>query len=362
MRHVYWVIIAVLFQQQLQAGPVETKGDFRYRYEAIEREDRDEKRVRHRMRARIGFYSELDESNEVGIRILSGDDDPRSGNQTLGDNASSKGIRLDLAYFAVKPVDGVVISGGKVKQPFFVAGKSEVIFDSDWNPEGIFVKYTWFNDQLMLVPTLASFWLDERAESREDAILNAGQLVLATKNHSPSLTLALSSYVFENLQGYEHLSTNNSFGNSSTEQTDDETGRTYGVYVTGYRLQNASLEIEHELGRFPVGIFYDQATNLAAANDNKAQLFGVFIGDGTFAGSRWKVKLIRRKVQKDAVVGAITDSDFARGRTDARGDELNIKYATSKVATLALTYFDSVLDLDDEQTYKRLQLDLSYKF
>ena len=43
---------------------------------------------------------------------------------------------LDMAYLKIKPeqIPGLSLSGGKFKNPFYKPGKSELIWDSDFNP------------------------------------------------------------------------------------------------------------------------------------------------------------------------------------------------------------------------------------
>lgn len=84
-------------------------GDFRGRFEGFYGDNPDfVDRNRWRYRLRLGVAANLIENLEVGVRLGSGDldnasgltsgSDPISNNQSLQNNASKKGIFLDLAY------------------------------------------------------------------------------------------------------------------------------------------------------------------------------------------------------------------------------------------------------------------------
>jgi len=78
------------------AKNVKVKGDFRYRHEMFDREDKDEDRHRERIRARIGVEAKVTDTILVGMQLATGGEDPRSSNQTLGSADTRKTIGLDL--------------------------------------------------------------------------------------------------------------------------------------------------------------------------------------------------------------------------------------------------------------------------
>ena len=79
------------------AEKIKWKGDFRYRYEDIEEDGKDD-RDRNRIRARPALVAKTSDTTEVGFGLATGGDDPVSTNQTLGGGGSTKDVRLDLAY------------------------------------------------------------------------------------------------------------------------------------------------------------------------------------------------------------------------------------------------------------------------
>ena len=119
---------------------IEISGDFRYRYESIDVEGAST-RDRNRIRARAVIVAQLEDNVEVGLGFASGGDDPLSTNQTLGGGGSTKDMRLDLAYFNWTANDNFNVIGGKFKNIWYRPQKHALIWDGDYNPEGIAVTF-----------------------------------------------------------------------------------------------------------------------------------------------------------------------------------------------------------------------------
>jgi len=66
-------------------------------------------------------------------------------------------------------------------------------------------------------------------------------------------------------------------------------------------------------------------------------------------------------LQKDAVVGAFSDSDFIGGGTNGRGSRFGGKYQLAKNVQTGLTYFLNDRQ-DEDNNYRRLQVDMVLKF
>ncbi len=78
-------------------------------------------------------------------------------------------------------------------------------------------------------------------------------------------------------------------------------------------------------------------------------------------------------VEKDALYGQYIDSDFGGGNTDAKGSIIKVGYAFARNWTFNVTYFLNETNIDVPATvagvgsvldrdYKRLQLDLNFKY
>ena len=102
------------------ARNIKLKGDMRYRHELIDREGAKE-RNRQRIRVRIGMDAKVNDTVSAGFQLATGQDDPRSSNQTLGEVAPNvrREFRLEQAYVTWKPdaLAGTSVTLGKMAQP-----------------------------------------------------------------------------------------------------------------------------------------------------------------------------------------------------------------------------------------------------
>ena len=339
------------------------KGDLRYRHEMIDMEGKDT-RHRHRIRTRLGIFGEVSPYTKVGIQLATGSGDPVSTNQTLGDAFAAKNINLDLAYFEIthERLPGITLIGGKFPNPFFTPGHSELLWDSDWNPEGgAFDFQQHLKDNITLNVTGAGLWIYER--SGDDSYLVAGQGVGNLKFDEEKSTLAMGAgfYNYVNTKGFEVFydpedPKGNSINNPSSVT---ESVR----YASDFEILELFGEVTHKFGEFPAGITGHVVTNTGADSLNTGWSVGLRVGKAKESGS-WEGRYIYREVQKDAVVGIFTDSDFRGGGTDASGHEIGGAVQLAKNTAFNVTYFFNFIGLqeEDEQEFKRLQLDLQLKF
>ena len=335
---------------------VKFKGDFRYRHEMIDKEGKDT-RNRHRIRARFEVLANVNQTTKVGLQLATGSDNPVSTNQTLDNSFSTKNLMLDLAYLEMKlqTIEGLSIKGGKFKNPFFKPGKSELIWDSDYNPEGGVAAFRRDLHNISITVITAGFWIEERS-SDDDSWMVAGQCLLKynLNDIKSSITAGASFFNYVNTIGFEpFFDAHDPAGN---------TVDTAGLYVNDYELVELFTEATHKLGNIPVVLMGDYVTNTSADNNCNGWLIGISVGKVKKPGS-WSCRYIYRELGKDAVVGMFTDSDFRGGGTDAKGHEIGGAFQIAKNNALKLTYFMNKIGLDqNESDFKRLQVDLQLKF
>jgi hypothetical protein len=184
-------------------------GDVRFRFESID-EDTEVERERNRFRARFGFTAKVQDDFKVVIQLASGGDNPVSTNQSIDGGFSRKDIGLDLAYVDWKINDAFTLNAGKIKNPFFKAGKVPLIWDSDLNPEGLAAKFS----SGMFFGTAGFFTVEERSSS-DDSLLYAvqgGVKFPLTKNLK--LTAGAGYFTYTNTIGNEPFFDGNPRGNS----------------------------------------------------------------------------------------------------------------------------------------------------
>ncbi|HHI03856.1 MAG TPA: hypothetical protein ENL22_10090 [candidate division Zixibacteria bacterium] len=343
---------------------IKINGDFRYRHEIIDKENTDT-RHRQRIRARVNITGKVSDETKIVLGISSGSDDPVSNNQTLTDAFSSKGLLIDLAYFEMNltSVPGLKFVGGKAKNPFYKPGKSELIWDSDIRQEGISFDYSQKFDNFSIKLIGAGLWIQERGSS-DDSYLAGGQALFTynLSKKSGSITLGGAYFSYGNVKGFKTFyESDDSKGNSATEMTfNDETAY---YYDTDFELIEAFGAFNFKAGHTPVTVMGDYITNTAADSLKNGWLAGVRLGKVEKPGT-WEFRYIYRNLEKDATVGAFTDSDFRGGGTDAKGHEIGGSYQLMDNTAFAVTYFNNQIGLEtsNKTDFHRWQIDLKFRF
>ncbi len=349
------VLFLILVFGSLQARaedlPVKFKGDVRYRHESLRQGDEDVNH-RHRLRLRFSALSEINDQLELGFGVGSGDGDPVSTNQTLGEGFSKKPLVIDLAYFNYKPVKGLAIVGGKMKNPFYRPGDSQLVWDSDLTPEGLSVSYAHQFARLKLFATGVAYWIADRSGEEHDANLLGGQGGAGLKMGDFLLVAAGALYNYTNLIGFGPLYDDDPAGNTLDANR---------LYVNDYNILDAGLELRGKAWRIPFSVFGQLARNLAADSENTAFLAGFSVGE---AKDRlgWRLMYSYRDVQRDAVVGTFSDSDFGPGGTGTRGHTISAEFSLNRNLAFGLILLLATLDDADDTAHNRLQVDMMVKF
>ncbi len=329
------------------AENIKIKGDFRYRFE-----DRDSDqsaaiwtnapngkisdKSRHRIRARVGAYGNVNEHVDFGVRIATGSSSsPISTNQDIDGYGSSKEIWLDLAYITLNcyRVDGLNVTFGKMKQPWITV--SDLVYDSDFNPEGISAGYDIDLDGISVMLHAGHFILDENAG--DDVQLSSGQAAIKTKvSEGVSLTAGANIYDWRN--------------EDAAAVGDGNSGAIDFTIVEGFAQVNLTET------PVPVKIFGDFANNMA--NDISEDTAWM-IGFGTKIG-KLSLDYNYRDVEADSIYGDWADSDFHDGGTGGSGHKIKAQYAVMKNLSAGATYF--MTETQSGNDVNTLQFDLAAKF
>ncbi len=342
---------------------VTPKADFRVRHEIIDGEGMT-MRNRERIRARVGVGFALPPDVDLFVGLATGNDgDPVSTNQTLTAAFSKKPVWLDLAYADWHPgfVPGLHVVMGRMKNPFVAPGKTELIWDHDLNPEGAAV--TWagkFGGFEPFVATDVSF-VDER-EKTKDALLLGAQAGLRGTFLDGRLwfTAGGSYYDYTNTKGSAaYFDAAKGFGNSVADADADDKSNPV-TYLNDYNLVEGFVEVGGKILGFPVTAVADVVTNLDPAKDNLGWLAGVVLGKAKEPYS-FELRYNYRVVEKDAVLGAFTDSDFRGGGADGKGHEAGIDVVLGSHVALGATYFFNQKGVDGGTDYHRAQIDVAFK-
>ena len=329
------------------------KGDFRYRYDDYEDHRLDNERNRDRIRARAHVTATLDEVTKVGIGIASGDEDPVSTNQTLGNLASTKDLRLDLAWFQWEIMDDLLWKGGKIENPIHRAGGHFLLWDADLRPEGMGLVHE--QDRLHATAGYYHLESDHRQDERDDVSYAALQVdydfLLGQET-----SLLLGAGYYDIPTSGKRLGEFDELGRNSL----DDNGR----YLYNYEEVEAMAELRMGIAGLPLTLFADYVHNLDADDEDQAYALGLRLGKVKKRGS-WKLAYTWQETEADALLGIFTDSDFADGGTDSRGHVFNGGYAFTDAIHLSVTWFATEYgkatygQYDD---FDRLFIDLNFKY
>jgi len=355
--------LSVFDQKLAWAAKTQFKGDVRIRQETVkidgESNNGGRDKDRQRIRARLGAYTEINSQVDTGIRIATGGgDDARSTNQDLDNYFDKKQIWLDLGYIDYHPdaVKNLHVIGGKMLQPWVNMG--DVIWDSDINPEGLALTYKYpLGSSAELFGSVGNYTLKDNVDGegvqfRHDLRLTAGQLgTRFSVTDNLKLTLGGSIYAYQNDKDSRCTGTSTPCalavnGNSTNE----------------FRLYEGFGQAD--IGGLAVPLaFYGQyvKNNDTTTDQDTAWLLGA--KSKVFG---FNLDYNYRDIQRNAVVGAFTDSDFANGTTGSRGHKFKVGYDIDKNFAIGATYYLTKADFSSrtqrDANTNTLQLDAEAKF
>jgi len=326
-------------------------GDFRYRYEDISVEDESD-RNRNRIRARAVLEADVSKTMRVGLGLATGSDDPVSTNQTLGGGGSTKPINLDLAYFEWSALANTQIVGGKFKNQLHRTGGNALLWDSDWRPEGTSVSYD--NGTLFAVG-IGSWVESDSAKQQKEFAYGVQGGVHWPLGNSVKLTAGAGYYEFNAAGRKSFFGDGDFFGNSFDPET--------STYLYDYHEMEGFAEIGFDLFGRPTSVFADYVKNQAANDNDTGYAFGFTYGKAKSRGT-WEIAYLYQRLEADAVLGLLTDSDFGGGGTDSKGSVFKGAYAFDDNWNFEATYFLNKIDLQsgNPRDFDRVQLDLNFKY
>lgn len=347
--------VAVAIQEQVTktdwTDRIRWKGDFRYRYENFDIEDTPD-RNRNRIRARAALLANVTPDVEVGFGLASGSDDPLSTNQTLGGGGSSKGLNLDLAYIDWSGLTNTHVLGGKFSNYLHKSGSNALLWDGDWRPEGMGVRWdngTFFANGL-------GTWIESDSKNDQSFAYGVQSGVSLPITDELKLTAGIGYYEFDSKGSSSFFGDDDDFfGNSFDPVTN--------TYLHDYEEVEVFADLAFRLFDQPVTVFADFVQNQAADKYDTGYAFGFTFGKAKDRG-QWEFGYVYQELEADAVLGLLTDSDFGGGGTDSRGHKLNGSYAIAKNFNTQFTYLISEVGLQSGDPYDHqvLQLNLSLKY
>lgn len=342
------------------------KGDVRYRYESKIKSDDDNSRDRHRIRVRLGVYPWITEELSAGVQLsTAGSGDPVSRNQTLGDGFTAKDINLNEAFIDYHPM----FFDGKAN---FLLGKravkstlirvNDLVWDSDLTLEGMSFQFgkKGSKQRSGLNAVVGYYIIDELKKSESDPFFWAAQLAYTGQAGDLGFMLGAGYYDYNNIAGAgddvlgDWADGEGFFGNSNSG----------GEYDFDYNTLELFANVGGKFtGNLPWKLYGQYAMNVAdgVEEDDKGYVIGFKLGKAKKVG-QWELDANYSYIEKDAVLGAYTDSDRWGGGTDGQGIEIGGKYHLVQNMTLGLKYLGHEIGIDSDENLHVLQADMVVKF
>lgn len=323
-------------------------GDLRLRFEHHSADGVQlRERNRYRFRLRFGFIKTwLDKQLEVGFRLASGNNtSPQSTNQTFTGGFGKKSIWIDRAYAKYSPnaVPGLTVIGGKIPN---VLEHTDLIFDSDLNPEGLGVMY---HRELCKIDFFGTFahLLAREGRGGHDTVLNVYQGgIRAPLPCGAKATVAATWYDFEN---YEDLGVAANSWNRST------------------RMMNLLAKVKFKALGLPWQVYVDWVHNSMDhdpdprfSNSDDGYAFGVKVGTNKKQGD-WSAGYQYKYIEMNATPAMLNDSDF--GGTNLKGHVFKAKYSVTDFLTAGgAVFLTRPIEATGDRNDFLFQFDLAWKF
>lgn len=377
---------------------IKLKGDVRFRTQVDWQNNRDDsggRNVRQRVRARVGVEGKVNDEVSGGVRFVTGSDDSRSTNETLSDDGTfaTPEAHLDLYYIKWTPelpnnMGTAAVTGGKMKNPF---KKTELLWDSDVNPEGMAGQFMSSNFDLGEVPT--NLYLNTGYFMlREDSWLKGVPMMIAVQgglkmdlisDWDSMLDMSVAYYDFANVT--DNVNYRDGVGGQARDGAGTNTLFTTGTanrYRYDFNLVDFIIQydskkfFDFEMGH---GLYSDLIWNAAPSDNNFAYMVGGYLGTKKpKKPGQWKLWGNWRYIERDAVPDFLPDSDFfgwinetggvGGGGTNGQGFNCGLQYAVLKNTVLAVEYYYmEPIKLGgnvarDVEPYQLLQFDVKVKF
>lgn len=309
-----------------------------------------------RLMFRLGGLVTLNPTSDIEFRVATGDG-RSSTNHTFG--TSSVGfenilIRLDRAYWNWHGIEGFNAYAGRVKNTYYTAGGSDLIWDTDLNFDGAAVSYGLAIPGLNPYINLGTYWLTQNnTQNKHDNLLLAAQIGVKPSFAGIDVGVGAAIYQFTHTNGQPVYGA--AKGNSSSSS----------LYTADYHLLNVGAEVGTKLGELPVAVVGDFVTNRAVDAEDLGYLVGLKVGK-TKKAQDWFIGYDYRVLERDAVIGAFTDGDmFNDGGTNGRGHRVKLAYMPTDSIILATAGYLGATNIATGQTEldrNKVQLDVTFMF
>ena len=388
-------------------------GDVRGRYEQFSGDNSAMiDRTRLRYRVRFGVAVNMFDNLEAGLRLSSADSkgvgsqssagNAVSGNSTMQDNFTKKGIYVDAAYGKWTAINSggwlLAATVGKMDNPFQF---TPMVFDPDITPEGAALTGGYaINDKHSIAFAGAAFVMDEETSTTHDPFMYGGQ-VLWNAKWTPKWASTLGVGAFQ-IVSPEQLNTATvpyvNQGNTRYPATIANQPTYAGAPVYNFTPIIADASVTYTLdsfplyaGAFPIKFTGEFMNNPGAPQNNNAYWVGVTLGkSGT--KKTWDVSYRYEYLEGDAWYDQLVDDDNGAfysttiyptshnpnssigyfGGTNVKGHLIKVNYSfTDSFTFTASLFLNDLINLPQQQVSPKVNLssgafhlmaDLMWKF
>lgn len=298
---------------------LDVHADLRLRYRTRKRgrthADRGEFRLRVGMRK-----TWWDGQMEAGFRLATGaTTGATSTNQPFDNNASEKSVWIDRAYAKYEPenLKGFRAVGGKMANPLV---STDMVWDSDVNPEGVFVIYKRKEENESLRPFAGAGYFQmtvpgtTRHVGRLFAYQGGAEFEVV---EDVKVTAAATWYDWQRYETNFTAAGGNTVNPAGTRLTAEE-----------FDVLDAIGKVSWKLYELPFTAFVDYARNCSdeVGKDDDAMSAGLKVGKSKEKGD-WSAKYRYAHIDANAVPGGLSDGDFMG--TNRKGHQVTGGYMIS---------------------------------
>lgn len=350
-----------------------------------------------RYQARLGVDAVITPRVSVGLRITTGTiATPVSFDQTLGNTFNKNSLVIDRAYLQAVPWDWLTLWGGRMPNPWF---HTDLVWDPDLSLDGVAAKFDraiatglrlFVTGGLHPIEFVDCSTTTQARYCGRDKWLYAGQIGLNQEfGRDVGFTVAAAYYDYRNLAAPFNDPVIDPLNRSNLLKYSQRGNTVYNVVTSGgnpllglaadYRLVNLTGSVDYRRWeRANVNFTVDYVENVGYDREairirtgglvnldprTRGYQFRLGVGQRDMKEwGDWQVFGAYKYLQRDAVVDAFTDSDFALGGTDAKGYILGGLAGLARNTWVRVRWLSTNAIDGPPRAVDVLQVDLNAKF
>jgi hypothetical protein len=345
-----------------------------------------------RIQARLGMKAKISDYTIAAFRITTGTTtNPVSTNQTLGTGFNKSSLAFDRAYVQSVPYNWLVLSGGKMPNPWL---STDMVWDPDVNFDGVAGQLRpSFSEEWSGFLTAGAFPFEDIQHS--DTVLANSKWLYGsqlgakwTSWNSSTAQFGAALYDYKNVEGIPNATQGSHFFDDTAAQSMQKGNSLMYVNAPGdpviygiaSKFREFNLTAKMDWAAFdPVHVMLsgDYVRNLGFNSAEIAQRTGLAPPVPEITGHQvilavgypqvklqgdWQVNVAYKYLERDAVLDALTDSDFHLGGTNAKGFIIGASYGLDKGTSLGLRWISTDQIDGPPLSIDTLQVDLSVRF